>query len=72
MIQIPKNRREIIRVRKRELHGRHFLDLRVFFPGPDGELRPSGKGLTVSIDRAGDVADAIRDVAQQAEFDDDD
>ena len=67
---IPKNRRETIVIRKRELHGRHFLDLRVFFPGPDDEPRPSGKGLTVSLDKALDLADAILRVAAQERVDD--
>lgn len=62
---IPKNRRESVVIRKRELHGQHYIDARVFFPGPDGELRPSGKGITVSIDQAGNLADAICEVARQ-------
>jgi hypothetical protein len=70
MIEIRKNHREVIRVRKRLFKGQPMLDARVFFPGPDNELRPSAKGVTVSLDRAGDLAEAIRKVAAQSDFDD--
>lgn len=65
MIEIPKNRREVIRVRKRAFRGEHLLDVRVFFPGRDGELRHSGKGVAVRIDLAFDLARAIEQVAAQ-------
>lgn len=63
MIDIPKNRREVIRIRKREWRGQHLLDVRIFYPGPDGKLKPSGKGVSVSLDCAGDLAAAIVEVA---------
>lgn len=72
MINVRKNSREVIRVRLREYKGHRFVDARIFFPGPDDELRPSGKGVTISIDLAGDLSDAVRKVAQQEAFDDDD
>lgn len=71
MIRIEKNNREQIVIRRREYRGHHFVDVRKFFQGADGEPRPTGKGVTVTIDRAGDLADAIRAVARQEAIDDD-
>lgn len=48
MIDVRKNAREVSRVRKREFKGRHYIDARTFYPGEDGELRPSGKGVAMS------------------------
>ncbi len=70
MIDIQKNRREVIRVRKREYNGRRYVDARIFFPGQDDDLRPSGKGVTISIDLARDLAKAIDAVAAKEVPDD--
>ncbi|KZY30748.1 hypothetical protein A3731_24650 [Roseovarius sp. HI0049] len=71
MREIAKNQRETVRVRQRDFRGQRLLDVRTFYPGPDGEMRPSGKGISVSIDRAADLARAIEQVAQQGDVDDD-
>lgn len=68
---IPKNRTQEIRVRQREYEGRRFVDVRVHYPGDDGELRPTRQGVTVALDRADALADAIRAVAAQDQPDDD-
>ncbi|KZY38646.1 hypothetical protein A3731_39910 [Roseovarius sp. HI0049] len=71
MIDLTKNRREVIRVRQREFNGQRIVDVRLFFPGADGEMCPSRKGLSVPLDRATDLADAIRAVTAQENVDDD-
>ncbi|WP_223428858.1 transcriptional coactivator p15/PC4 family protein [Tateyamaria pelophila] len=71
MIQMQKNRRESLVIRLREYKGRRFVDCRLHYPGEDGELRPTRQGFTLSLDHAGDLADAIVTVARQDHVDDD-
>ena len=63
MIEIQKNRRELIRVQQKEIGGRLFVDLRIYFEGKAGDLLPSKKGITIDISQAGDLARAIQQVA---------
>jgi len=56
---IEKIRREIVRVQVNEFEGRRLLDIRVYFPGEDGEMRPTGKGVVIALDKAEDLAAAI-------------
>ena len=35
----------------REFKGKHFVDVREFYSGPDGEPRPSSKGCTLGADQ---------------------
>ncbi len=65
MKAIPKNRTQEIRVCQREFKARRFLDIRQFFRAEDGQVKPTGKGVTLSVDLAGDLAGAIRAVAAQ-------
>ncbi|WP_422028482.1 transcriptional coactivator p15/PC4 family protein [Roseovarius sp.] len=71
MIDLAKNKREIIRVRQREYGGYRYIDARIFFPGDDGEMRPVKQGVTIALDRAGELAAAIEQVARQEAPDDD-
>jgi len=45
---IRKNARESYRLAWETYEGNRFLDLRVFFTAPDGELRPSRKGVALN------------------------
>lgn len=66
MIEIPKNRRETILVRQREYEGRRYVDVRLHYcSGDGGALQPTRKGVTIALDRADELADAIRAVARQ-------
>lgn len=65
MIQIEKNRRETILIRQRVYEGRLYVDVRLHFTGDDGNLHPTRQGVTISLDKAGDLADAIRAVEAQ-------
>lgn len=54
------NRRgEAVRVQIREYEGRRLIDLRRFFTGKDGKLRPSHKGIALSIKKLPDLAKGI-------------
>ena len=39
--------------------GKEFLDLRTFYPSPDGEMRPTQKGVTVPLHALPDLRDAL-------------
>jgi len=57
--QVVKNDRgEVIQVRRTEKSGRTYVDVRVFYPGSDGELLP-GKGIALPADLADEVAGLI-------------
>ncbi|OUM93143.1 MAG: hypothetical protein BAA04_13405 [Firmicutes bacterium ZCTH02-B6] len=57
--QVAKNDRgEVIQVRRTEKSGRAYVDVRVFYPGNDGELLP-GKGIALPADLADEVAGLI-------------
>jgi hypothetical protein len=70
MISIPKNAREVVKVRLREFSGEHYLDVRTFVEGDDGVTRPTKKGVAVRLDLADHLADAIREVSRQERVDD--
>lgn len=57
--EIPKNSRELIRVERTAFQGHQLINARVWFRADEGELRPSKKGLSVKLDQAEALADAI-------------
>lgn len=71
MKTIQKNRTQEIRVRQRDRDGRRSIDVRVFFLADDETMKPTTKGVSLDLDRADDLADAIRQVARQGHPDDD-
>lgn len=71
MIDIQKGARTSIRIRRREIEGYEFIDVRQWFVDKDGTLRPTSKGISVPPDLADELATSIRKVARQAQTDDD-
>lgn len=55
-----KNGRETLQIRLGTYQGRTVLDLRTWYPGDDGTLRPA-KGLTVSIKHLPALATGLAD-----------
>lgn len=53
--KVTKNLREEIQVRHTEKDGRTYVDVRTFFSGNDGTLRP-GKGIALPVNIADEVA----------------
>jgi len=49
-----------IRVVAQEYSGRCYLHIRQYFLGDDNEFRPTQKGVSLSIDKLGEVLDAVR------------
>jgi hypothetical protein len=64
MIALRKNSREELRVSLDEFKGHRLLNLRVWFEGDDGQMRPGKQGVAVRLEMAADLADAIRKVTQ--------
>ncbi|MFG1189501.1 transcriptional coactivator p15/PC4 family protein [Xanthobacter flavus] len=61
----PKNGKETLRVQLTEYQGRPIIDLRVWYEGRDGELRPSRSGLTCSTSHVERLADALAEALSQ-------
>ena len=61
---IPKNRTEELRVTVDLFKGHRLLNLRVWFTGDDGTMRPGKQGVAVRLDLAADLASAIGEAAQ--------
>src|SRR5689334_143522 len=64
---LQRGRGEELRVSLDEFEGHPFVSLRVWAPGPTGELWPvRGKGVSVRVRELLDVADALREAADLA------
>ncbi len=64
--QITKNKREVIKVTLEEWHGRRIVNVRVYFRAEDGEMRPSRKGLALSVDRLPDLVAVLTEAIRAA------
>lgn len=63
MPEFTKNQRgEVVRVVREEFKGTDLVNIRVWFPGDDGELRPTKTGLTIRGDQIGLLIDALEQV----------
>lgn len=60
--KVVKNERELIQVRHTEKDGRTYVDVRVFYPGNDGLMRP-GKGIALPAQTADEVAGLVLQAA---------
>ena len=56
---IPKRATEEVLVGLREYRGTRFIDLRSYFLAPDGEWRPSTKGITLPTEAFGELAETV-------------
>ena len=53
MQDIKKNKTgEVIRVQRKEFKDKHYLDIRVFYRGDDGDMHPTKKGISIPIELA--------------------
>lgn len=59
MIDLEKNRRQVVRVEAKKFQGKDILDVRVFYRDGAGDLRPTTNGVAVRLDQAEDLANAI-------------
>lgn len=51
--------RDTVRVQLAEYRGKALLDCRIWYSTPEGELRPSPKGITLTVDALPELASAI-------------
>ena len=65
--EISKNRREAGRLSLSEFQGRPVVDLRTWFLAPDGEWRPSPKGLALGVRHLPALADAFAKALREAQ-----
>jgi hypothetical protein len=61
-VTLRKNAREEVRVSVDAFKGMRLLNVRVWFAGEDGEMRPGKQGLAVWLEMAAELARAIREV----------
>lgn len=66
---LAKNRSEQIRIISTEFHGRQVIDIRVYYLGPDGEWRPTKKGLAFTIDKLPLFSNALHEAEKQLDED---
>jgi hypothetical protein len=55
-----KNSLEEVRASFSRIGGRVYIDVRVFFQGPDGEFHATKKGVTVAVGLVDELAEAVR------------
>jgi hypothetical protein len=61
------NQRENLQIALDQYQGRNVVDLRTWWWGEDGNLRPSTRGLTVSTKHLRSLAEALSEAADEAE-----
>ena len=64
MYDISKNSEAIIRVAKREFHGKEFIDIRQFYLDGDGDFKPTQKGVTLSPDKMPELIKALMEISK--------
>jgi Transcriptional Coactivator p15 (PC4) len=64
---VRKGRNAEVRVTLQEFKGAEVLDVRVYFRGENGQMKPTGKGITVSVRSLPQLAALINEAAQRAE-----
>ncbi|MDQ3819666.1 MAG: transcriptional coactivator p15/PC4 family protein [Acidobacteriota bacterium] len=70
LITMKKNSRDEIRISLSDFGGRLILNIRVFYPGPDGELLPGRQGIAFTIDKLPIFLNALHEAAELLEDDD--
>ena len=56
-----KYKKGIIRVEKKEYKGYKFVDIRRYYENEEGEWLPTKKGVTLPLDKAEAIAEAIKE-----------
>ena len=63
---IPKNRREEIRISLSTSNGHDLANLRVWFTADDGQMRPGKSGLAFRLDKLPAVIEALGQLEAEA------
>ena len=65
-VVVPKNTREELHVSLTTFSGYNLINLRVFFQAGDGSMRPGKAGLSMRIDRLGELIEALKKAEVEA------
>lgn len=60
LLIIDKNTKEKIEVKKVELKGKGFIDIRTLFKDDAGEYKPSSKGIAIPADKFEEIVNAVQ------------
>ncbi len=63
---IPKNGREELRISLSEYRGTRLVNLRVWYNGTTGEMKPGKDGFAIRIDLLADLADGVSRALEEA------
>jgi len=63
--EVRKSQRQRVRVSLASYRGHEFCDVRVYFDNGN-EFRPTAKGITIPLDRIGELAQALVDAEVEA------
>lgn len=63
---IEKNRTDEIRVMLRTWKDRWQVDVRIYFPDKDGKMTPSKSGVSLSVEKLEELAEAINAALDRA------
>lgn len=64
--KFPKNSREEVRVVLSDYHGNTIVNMRVWFQGDDGEMRPGKSGLAMAVKHLPALARALNETVERA------
>jgi len=67
--EFRKNATETFRVTVRTIKGQRVVDLRVWETDPDGQMRPTSRGLATGVWHAGKLAEALAEAERLANVD---
>ncbi len=59
VIAIQKSKKSEIRVSLGEFRGQERVDVRTFYRNDDGEFTPSRQGISLPVERVGELIDAL-------------
>lgn len=65
--EIVKNKTETLIVSLDEFKGKDYANVRVFFKNDDGELCPTKKGVTLTLDTIPQVIEGLLTIAEMLE-----
>jgi len=66
--EIEKNQRETVRVQLREYQQHELVDIRVFAASGDKGTVPTGKGVSLSVQKLGDLISLLQQARTEAEM----
>ncbi len=63
-VAFKKNEQEDVRVFRQDFKGHDLVHVRVFYRTPDGDMRPTQKGIAINAALLPDLIDALQSLAE--------